>query len=272
MVLLFSSSLSFLSLSRYIYLSIVPTGRALLFYLYLLLCCFSFQDKAPYIEELEEQMQKLHEERASAILERRAADNDDELMEVEAAVSAAMSVFSQRGSSAEMIAAARSAAQAASAAVREQTNLPAKLDEFGRDINLQKRMDMTRRAERRKARFDSKRISSMELDSSNQRIEGESSSDESDSESTAYQHHRKLLLQTADQIFSDAAEEYSQLSAVKERFEKWKRDYSSSYRDAYMSLSVPAIFSPYVRLELLKWDPLHEDVDFFDMKWYLTNN
>ncbi|XP_062158277.1 transcriptional repressor ILP1 isoform X2 [Alnus glutinosa] len=230
--------------------------------------CDFLKDKAPYIEELEEQVQKLHEERASAILERRAADNDDELMEVEAAVSAAMSVFSQRGSSAEMIAAARSAAQAASATVREQTNLPAKLDEFGRDINLQKRMDMTRRAERRKARFDSKRISSMELDSSNQRIEGESSSDESDSESTAYQHHRKLLLQTADQIFSDAAEEYSQLSAVKERFEKWKRDYSSSYRDAYMSLSVPAIFSPYVRLELLKWDPLHEDVDFFDMKWH----
>jgi hypothetical protein len=39
-----------------------------------------------------------------------------------------------------------------------------------------------------------------------------------------------------------------------------------------MALSVPAIFSPYVRLELLKWDPLHEDVDFFDMKWYSINN
>ncbi|KAG6671419.1 hypothetical protein I3842_16G003200 [Carya illinoinensis] len=197
--------------------------------------CDFLQDKAPYIEELEEQMQKLHEERASTILERRAADNDDEHMEVEAAVNAAMSVFSQRGSSAEIIAVATSAAQAASAAVREQTNLPAKLDEFGRDINLQKRMDMSRRAERRKARSDSKRISSMEVESSNQRIE---------------------------------AEEYSRLSAVKERFEKWKRDYSSSYRDAYMSLSVPAIFSPYVRLELLKWDPLHEDIDFFDMKWH----
>jgi GC-rich sequence DNA-binding factor len=231
-----------------------------------------FQDKAPYIEELEEQMQKLHEERASAILVRRAADNDDEMVEVEAAVNAATSVFGQKVISAEMITAATSAAQAASAAVREQTNLAVKLDEFGRDINLQKRMDMTRRAERRKARFDSKRILSMEVDSSNQRIEGELSSDESDSESTAYQHHRKLLLQTADQIFSDASEEYSQLSAVKERFEKWKKDYSSSYRDAYMALSVPAIFSPYVRLELLKWDPLHEDVDFFDMKWYSINN
>lgn len=217
-------------------------------------------------------MQKLHEKRASGILERRTADNDDEMREVEAGVSAAMSVFSKKSGSNDM-AAARTAAQAALAALREQTNLPVKLDEFGRDVNLQKRMEMKGRAEarqRRKARSDSKKLSSMEVDNPNQRVEGESSTDESDSECTAYQSHRKQLLQTADQIFSDAAEEYSQLSVVKERFEEWKRDYLSTYRDAYMSLSVPSIFSPYVRLELLKWDPLHEKTDFLNMNWYLT--
>ncbi|KAK4605826.1 hypothetical protein RGQ29_000205 [Quercus rubra] len=229
--------------------------------------CDFLQYKAPYIEELEEQMQKIHEERASANLERRAAENDDE-MEVEVAVNAATSVFSKKGSSVEMVAAATSAAQAASAAVREQTNQSVKLDEFGRDMNRKKHMDMTKRADRRKARFDSKRISLMELDSSNQRIEGELSSDESDSELQLFEHRQKSLIQIAEEIFSDAAEEYSQLSVVKEKFEKWKRDYSASYHDAYMALSVPEIFSPYVRLELLKWDPLHEDVDFFDMKWH----
>lgn len=103
--------------------------------------------------------------------------------------------------------------------------------------------------------------------SSYQLMEGESSTDESDSESTAYQSNRNQLLQVADQIFSDAAEEYSHLSVVKEMFERFKKEHASSYRDAYMSLSVPAIFSPFVRLELLKWDPLHEDADFIDMKW-----
>ena len=121
--------------------------------------------------------------------------------------------------------------------------------------------------QRRKAQSDSKRLSSMEIDSSYQKIEGESSTDESDSDSTAYQSNHDMLLQTADEIFSDASEEYSQLSVVKEKFEKWKKDYSSSYHDAFMSLSIPAIFSPYVRLELLKWDPLHCDEDFSDMKW-----
>lgn len=218
-------------------------------------------------------MQKLHEKHASAIVERRTANNDDEMMEVEAEVNAAMSIFSKKGSNVDVVAAAKSAAQAASVALREQGNLPVKLDEFGRDMNLQKRMEMKGRAEvrqRRKARFDSKRLSSMDVDGPYQRMEGESSTDESDSESTAFQSHRELLLQTAAHIFSDASEEYSQLSVVKERFEEWKREYSSTYRDAYMSLSAPSIFSPYVRLELLKWDPLHEKTDFLNMNWYLT--
>ncbi|XP_009336625.1 transcriptional repressor ILP1 [Pyrus x bretschneideri] len=232
--------------------------------------CDFLQVKAPYIEELEAEMQKVHEQRASSTLERRSAD-DDEMMEVEAAVKAAMSIFSKEGSSAEVIAAAKSAAQAASAALREQTNLPVKLDEFGRDMNLKKRMDMKGRYEarqRRKVRYDSKRLSSMDVDSSHRTIEGESSTDESDSESQVYHKHHQLVLDTAGKVFDDAAEEYSQLSVVKERFEDWKREYASSYRDAYMSLSVPTIFSPYVRLELLKWDPLHDKTDFLNMNWH----
>ncbi|KAJ6986412.1 hypothetical protein NC653_019799 [Populus alba x Populus x berolinensis] len=77
------------------------------------------------------------------------------------------------------------------------------------------------------------------------KIEGELSTDESDSDSeknAAYQSTRDLLLRTAEEIFSDASEEYSQLSVVKERFETWKKEYFASYRDAYMSLSAPAIF------------------------------
>lgn len=233
--------------------------------------CALLQDKGPYIEELEDQMQKLHEERAAAILERRAADNDDEMKELEAAVIAARQVLSRGGSNAATIEAATAAAQASTAAMRKGGDLPVELDEFGRDVNLQKRMDTTRRAEarkRRRVKNDVKRMSAIKCDSSYQKIEGESSTDESDSESTAYQSNRDQLLQVSEQIFGDAHEEYSQLSVVVEKFDRWKKDYASSYRDAYMSLSMPVIFSPYVRLELLKWDPLHENTDFMDMNWH----
>lgn len=217
-------------------------------------------------------MQKLHEERAAAILERRAADNDDEMKELEAAVSAARQVLNRGGSNAATIEAATAAALASTAAMRKGGDLPVELDEFGRDVNLQNRMDSTRRAEarkRRRVKNDVKRMSAMKSDSSYQKIEGESSTDESDSESTAYQSNRFQLLQVSEQIFGDAHEEFSQLSVIVEKFDRWKKDYASSYRDAYMSLSIPVIFSPYVRLELLKWDPLHENIDFMDMNWYV---
>ncbi|CAN4124748.1 unnamed protein product [Withania somnifera] len=233
--------------------------------------CALLQDKGPYIEELEDQMQKLHEERAAAILERRAADNDDEMKELEAAINAARQVLSRGGSNAATIEAATAAAQASTTAMRKGGDLPVDLDEFGRDANLQKRMDTTRRAEARKQRRvknDVKRMSAIRCDSSYQKIEGESSTDESDSESSAYRSNLDQLLQVSEQIFGDAHEEYSQLSMVVEKFDRWKKDYASSYHDAYMSLSIPVIFSPYVRLELLKWDPLHENTDFMDMNWH----
>ncbi|GLJ48054.1 hypothetical protein SUGI_1014650 [Cryptomeria japonica] len=234
--------------------------------------CDFLQDKAPYIEELEEQMQRLHEERATAIVERRASDDADEMIEVEAAINAAKAVLSKGGGS-TTAAAAAAAAQAASSTARDGLNLLPQLDEFGRDINLQKRTDIKRRAEARKqrrARTASKKAATFTASdgTANQRIEGESSSDESDSDCKAYQSSRSELLQTAEHVFGDAAQNFSQLSIVKERFEGWKRLYSSAYRDAYMCLSAPAIFSPFVRLELLKWDPLYEDADINNMQWH----
>ncbi|KAL9809760.1 Transcriptional repressor ILP1 [Arabidopsis thaliana] len=233
--------------------------------------CDFMQNKGSLIEEIEDQMKELNEKHALSILERRIADNNDEMIELGAAVKAAMTVLNKHGSSSSVIAAATSAALAASTSIRQQMNQPVKLDEFGRDENLQKRREVEQRAaarQKRRARFENKRASAMEVDGPSLKIEGESSTDESDTETSAYKETRDSLLQCADKVFSDASEEYSQLSKVKARFERWKRDYSSTYRDAYMSLTVPSIFSPYVRLELLKWDPLHQDVDFFDMKWH----
>ncbi len=58
-------------------------------------------------------------------------------------------------------------------------------------------------------------------------------------------------------VFRDADDEYGSLAAVKQRLEEWKARQPGAYRDAYVSLSAPALFAPFVRLELLKWRPLH---------------
>ena len=58
-------------------------------------------------------------------------------------------------------------------------------------------------------------------------------------------------------VFRDADDEFGSLAAVKRRLEDWKARQPGAYRDAYVSVSAPALFAPFVRMELLKWRPLH---------------
>ncbi|KAF3335473.1 PAX3- and PAX7-binding protein 1 [Carex littledalei] len=228
-------------------------------------------EKALLVEVLEEEMQKLHEDRARNISERRAADLADGSSALEPAIKAAMRVLdnSNSSSSSSQMAAAISAAQAAATTAMEASrNLPVKLDEFGRDLNKQKRVTLQLRAESRKRRMAQQECKRMKFNGSNSIIEGELSTDESDSESDAYMSSRDEHLQTADKIFSDASNEYANLKDVKERFEGWKRRYPSVYRNAYASDSVQAVFAPFVRLELVKWDPLYRFTDFVGMEWH----
>ena len=85
---------------------------------------------------------------------------------------------------------------------------------------------------------------------------GDVTTDESDSELTHYRSKRAEALEASTSVFADASEEYGSLAAVKDRLEKWKQQHAGAYADAYMSLSVPAVMAPFVRLELLHWDPL----------------
>ncbi|XP_024520759.1 transcriptional repressor ILP1 isoform X1 [Selaginella moellendorffii] len=219
------------------------------------LCAF-LQAKSPLIEELEEHMQKLHEERADAVFQRRILDGADEKVQLDSAIEAAMAVLTRGGSIQTASAHASSATQAAAAAALN--GIAPELDEFGRDTSLQKRMEMKSRASARK-----RRISRVLAKTSSE----ECSSDESDNE-MAFGSGRDETLETAERIFSDASEEYSQLEMVKNRLTEWHREYPAAYTDAYVSLSAPAIFAPFVRLELLKWDPLRDSAGFESMKWH----
>lgn len=85
---------------------------------------------------------------------------------------------------------------------------------------------------------------------------GDATTDESDSEVIHYRSKRAEALEASTSVFADAGEEYGSLPAVKNKLEQWKRQQPGAYADAYMSLSVPAVMAPFVRLELLQWDPL----------------
>lgn len=88
---------------------------------------------------------------------------------------------------------------------------------------------------------------------------GADTTDESDSEERQYKRQRQEVVKTAQSVFADADEDYSSLRMVKGRLENWQRRHPEAFKSAYAAESAPAIFAPFVRNELLSWEPVFED-------------
>jgi hypothetical protein len=69
------------------------------------------------------------------------------------------------------------------------------------------------------------------------------------------------------ELFQDTKEEFSSIRKIKEQFLIWKQKFPKSYTDTYCDLSVQKVFAPFVRLELLSWDPLGK-VSFDQLSWF----
>jgi len=57
-------------------------------------------------------------------------------------------------------------------------------------------------------------------------------------------------------LFDDVEDDFCRLDLVLGRFETWKADYSDSYNEAFIALCLPKLFTPFVKLELVCWNPL----------------
>eukprot|EP00096_Caligus_rogercresseyi_P008578 TRINITY_DN2762_c1_g1_i4.p1 TRINITY_DN2762_c1_g1~~TRINITY_DN2762_c1_g1_i4.p1 ORF type:complete len:424 (+),score=101.64 TRINITY_DN2762_c1_g1_i4:2818-4089(+) len=99
--------------------------------------------------------------------------------------------------------------------------------------------------------------------------DGLSSDDELPSLDTAnISKVRKEVESQARTILSDVIEEFSTLGGISERLKAWKEEDFDSYNDAYVSICLPKIFSPLVRLQLLFWNPLTEHINIEEMEWF----
>ena len=68
----------------------------------------------------------------------------------------------------------------------------------------------------------------------------------------------------------DVVEEFSVLSKVMERLQAWREEDEESYNSAYVSLCLPKIFGPLIRLEMLFWDPLSQPSPLPGYDWFST--
>lgn len=104
-----------------------------------------------------------------------------------------------------------------------------------------------------------------------QHFDGMSSDDEISSLDQAnLAKSRSDVENQARTIMADVVEDFSTMDGVKSRFEAWKEEDPESYSDAFVSLCLPKIFSPLLRLQLLFWNPLIEHSNIESMEWYNT--
>jgi hypothetical protein len=57
-------------------------------------------------------------------------------------------------------------------------------------------------------------------------------------------------------VFSDVVDEFCSIRGVASRFESWRNTDAVAYREAYVSLCLPKVLGPLVRLKMLMWNPL----------------
>jgi GC-rich sequence DNA-binding factor len=222
--------------------------------------CECLRDKAPIIEELEEHVQRLHEQRGAAAAEAAEAEGSDEAAEAEAAVEAAQAALMRGASAAEAVAAATAAAENAVAARLSGGSAAAELDEFGRDVNLAQRRAAEMRAVARRvrrAKEEEEEDAALTHDPSARAGRDEADDAEDPEEVELFRKGWEDAREAGSCVLRDAGAEFASMAPVKAKSEEWKTRFPKTYRDAFMSASTPQLFAPFVRLELLSWSPLH---------------
>ncbi|XP_077291143.1 PAX3- and PAX7-binding protein 1 isoform X2 [Arctopsyche grandis] len=101
--------------------------------------------------------------------------------------------------------------------------------------------------------------------------DGDSSDDEvPQTELAAYESTHDQIISDVGTLFSDTLDEFSSLASVLSHLEDWKQQEYSAYVDAYVSLCLPRLAGPFLRLKLLLWNPITDESapDWDKMPWY----
>lgn len=226
--------------------------------------CSLLEEKSPIIEELQDQLLKSRSSRAASKAERHRIRLQELLLCASKGVESAAEVLGRGGLETEARVVADKAVSEAESDLCDGKHIPVELDEFGRDLNVDKRMKIKDRIVSMNGVF-----AAMDITIQHDGVIGEVSDDESDGEVATFQQRAQDIMTESRTLFDDSKEEYCDIEAIKKNLESWKHSYAGQYDSTFMGLSAPALFAPFVRLELLSWDPLNPaQPSFTQHHWY----
>ncbi|XP_021565760.1 GC-rich sequence DNA-binding factor 2 [Carlito syrichta] len=121
----------------------------------------------------------------------------------------------------------------------------------------------SRRTQRRQARSLSGNCSHQE---------GTSSDDElSSAEMTDFQKSQGDILQDQKKVFEDVHDDFCSIQNILLKFQQWREKFPDSYYDAFISLCIPKLLNPLIRVQLIDWNPLKLDsIGLKQMPWFTS--
>lgn len=194
-------------------------------------------EKVSSINNLETAMLNIYKDRAAFLVNRRQGDIRDQSFEFMSQKAAAGANLTMKNSKAE----------------REE-----------KQRNRRAAEREARRARRRRLREPNQKQSS--------HFEGMSSDDEqTESQQAQMKADKERIQEDAKAVFQDVVDDFHSLPIIQSKFEKWKFQHSDSYQEAYIGLCLSKLYSPFIRLQLLDWNPLESDCCSIEsMDWFNT--
>ncbi|XP_067400776.1 intron Large complex component GCFC2 isoform X1 [Emydura macquarii macquarii] len=99
--------------------------------------------------------------------------------------------------------------------------------------------------------------------------EGMSSDDElSPAEMPDFQKNKDDILQESKKICEDVHADFCNIRNILLKFQQWRQKFPDSYYDAYISLCLPKLLRPLIRIQLIGWNPLENFIDLNEMPWF----
>ena len=227
---------------------------------YIASLCSMLDEKSAIIEELQFQLIQNKSSRSAAIAERAVFNLNEAVMISSKGVESYMVVLMRGGTEAEAMLESDSAILKAEQDLCDGKHIPVELDEFGRDMNMEKRLKVKDRLMKMNETFASIDISAVDL--------SDFKTNESVATASFIKRQQDIEIECRS-IFNDTDDDFSSIEVIRDRLETWKKDFPRQYEATFMGLSVPALFAPFVRLELLQWDPLdHAPTPLNQLHWY----
>uniref|UniRef100_A0A8C7BRZ2 GC-rich sequence DNA-binding factor 2 n=1 Tax=Neovison vison TaxID=452646 RepID=A0A8C7BRZ2_NEOVI len=102
--------------------------------------------------------------------------------------------------------------------------------------------------------------------------EGTSSDDElSSADMNDFQKTQDDISQDHKKIFEDVHDDFCNIQHILLKFQQWREKYPDSYYEAFISLCIPKLLNPLIRVQLIDWNPLKCDaIGLKQMPWFTS--